>query len=106
MTDDLTLNSESCVPDTLGNNRARKDLLTLLPTLEFPADPKLVDAGWERRFMADPTRVKEATQTYTELGYEVRTEIIQPDELHEVCGACRLATCRAYVTLYTRKLVS
>ncbi|MCP4422262.1 MAG: hypothetical protein GY805_37110 [Chloroflexi bacterium] len=109
MSDDLTLNvigqnnSESCAPGTLGNKDTRKDLLSLLPTLEFPADPKLVAEGWERRFMADPARVKEATRTYTELGFEVRTEIIKPDELHEVCGACRLATCHAYVTLYTRK---
>ena len=109
MSDDLQLkvlgqgNSDSCAPGTLGNNENRKDLLTLLPTLEFPADPTLVAAGWERRFMADPARVEEATQTYIELGFEVRTEIIKPDELHELCGACRLATCAAYVTLYTRK---
>ncbi len=106
MSDNLlpnVLDTDSCAPGSLGDNKERKDLLTLLPTLDFPADPKLVAEGWERRFMADQTRVKEATRTYTELGFEVRTEIIQPTELHDVCGACRLATCRAYVTIYTRK---
>ncbi len=98
------LDTNSCALGTLGKNDSPKDLLALLPTLDFPADPKLVAEGWERRFMADQARVDEATRTYTELGFEVRTEIIQPTELHDVCGAYRLATCHAYVTIYTRKI--
>ncbi len=78
-------------------------MIPLMPTLEFPPDAQLVAEGWERRFMADPVRLKEATQLYTEMGFEVRAETIQPDELSEVCGSCRAATCHAYVTIYTRK---
>ncbi len=109
MPDNLKLNvlgqddSESCAPGTLGNNENRKDSLTLLPTLDFPANSELIAEGWERRFMADPIQVKEASRLYNELGFEVSTEIIQVSELSELCGSCRLATCRAYVTLYTRK---
>ena len=78
-------------------------MIPLMPTLEFPPDAKLVAEGWQRRFMADPARLKEATQLYTEMGFEVRAETIQPTELSEVCGSCRVATCHAYVTIYTRK---
>jgi hypothetical protein len=53
--------------------------------------------------MADPVRAREAVDLYGELGYDVRLEKIDPAELSEACGACRLATCLAYVTVYTRK---
>jgi hypothetical protein len=78
--------------------------IPVLPDLNFEPDSKLVAEGWQRRFMADPTQVEEATRLYTELGFEVRTETIFPSELSQLCGSCGLATCRAYVTLYTRKL--
>ena len=77
--------------------------ISLKPSLDFPADDKLVAEGWQRRFMADPVRLQEATALYTELGYEVRAETIQPNEMSSVCGSCRIATCQAYVTIYTRK---
>ncbi len=77
--------------------------IPILPDLNFTPDPSLAEQGWERRFMADPRQVEEATRLYTELGFEVRMETIDPSELNEICGSCRLATCRAYVTLYTRK---
>jgi hypothetical protein len=77
--------------------------IALSPVLNFPANPKLVAEGWQRRYMADPNQVKDAIRLYTELGFEVRTEVIQPSELSTMCGSCGLATCRAYVTIYTRK---
>ncbi|MCP5101603.1 MAG: hypothetical protein GY943_39165 [Chloroflexi bacterium] len=77
--------------------------IPLLPTLEFEPDAGLVAQGWERRYMADPDRIKEATRMYTELGFDVHIESIKPTELSEICGACRLATCHAYSTIYTRK---
>lgn len=77
---------------------------SLFPELDFPPDPRLVAEGWQRRFTADAFRVKEARQLYSELGFEVRLEPINPAELSEVCGDCRVATCLAYVTVYTRKL--
>jgi hypothetical protein len=75
------------------------------PHMDLEPDPRLVAEGWQRRFMADPTRIKEALQLYTDLGYEVRLEAVQPAELSLACGDCRLATCRAYQTIYTRKKV-
>jgi hypothetical protein len=74
-----------------------------LPSLDFPPNPELVAQGWERRFMADPIRLKEAVQLYEELGYEVHIEAVKPTELSEICGDCRLTTCFAYQTIYTRK---
>ena len=71
--------------------------------LDFPPDPNLIAQGWERRFMSDSDRIREATDLYTELGFEVRTESILPVELNAICGDCRLATCRSYMTLYIRK---
>jgi hypothetical protein len=53
--------------------------------------------------MADPKQAEEAARLYTELGFEVRAEAIRPSELSELCGSCGLVTCRAYMTVYTRK---
>ena len=74
------------------------------PTLEFTPDPILVHEGWQRRFMADPDRAKEATQIYRQMGYEIRVEAIKPSELSSICGDCREVACKAYVTIYTRKV--
>jgi hypothetical protein len=73
------------------------------PHMDLKPDPRLTAAGWQRRFMADPVRGREAVQLYTELGYDVHLEAVQPSELSLACGDCRLATCRAYQTIYTRK---
>jgi hypothetical protein len=91
-----------CPPDMVPGTKENIGL-TLLPTLDFPPDPKLAEKGWERRFMADPSRAKEASSIYRELGFEVRSEEILPSELSVLCGDCRLATCRSYVTIYTRR---
>lgn len=91
-----------CPPDIVGGGMVSGDS-SPIPLLDFPADPQLVAGGWERRFMADPPRAEEARIIYTELGYEVRAESIKPSELSVLCGDCRLATCQAYVTLYTRR---
>jgi hypothetical protein len=78
-------------------------LAQLLPELDFAPDPALVAAGWERRFMADAGRAREATALYSDLGFEVSAEPVRPEELSAACGDCRVATCLAYVTLYTRR---
>jgi hypothetical protein len=91
-----------CPPEIVGGGMVSSDSSSI-PLLDFPADPELVADGWERRFMADPPRAEEARIIYTELGYEVRAEAIKPSELSVLCGDCRLATCKAYVTLYTRR---
>lgn len=74
-----------------------------LPDLEFPPDPALVADGWQRRFMADPHRAQEAVRLYSDLGFEVHVAQIDPADLSEICGECRMMVCNAYVTIYTRK---
>ena len=91
-----------CPPDLSGGGMGSLDGSSI-PVLDFPADPELLADGWRRRFMADPPRAEEARIIYKELGFEVRTEAIKSSELSILCGDCRLATCHAYVTLYTRR---
>ena len=74
-----------------------------LPEFERPPNPKLAAEGWERRFMADRERLKEYVELYSSLGYEVRTEIVAPEEIGDECTDCRLLICRQFLTLYTRK---
>ncbi len=62
----------------------------------------LLDAGWERRFLAAPDRVKEAVELYTEMGLEVRTETLAPKDFESGCSSCASAVCKAYVLIYTR----
>ncbi|MFQ5418916.1 MAG: hypothetical protein ACE5FD_00585 [Anaerolineae bacterium] len=96
--DFLTNKEEECIQEDSLNLH-----IPLLPTLEFEPDADLVAQGWKRRFMADPVRAQEAIHMYTELGFDVHIESVKPTELSEICGDCRLATCRAYATIYTRK---
>jgi hypothetical protein len=100
--DELFREEEDCHANSASQS-GQVELSQLLPNLDFEPNPQLVNKGWERRFMADPKRAEEVTRLYRELGYEVRSEPIEPTELSAVCGDCRLATCLAYVTLYTRK---
>ena len=98
--DDFRINDdEKCIQEVAVDSH-----ISLLPTLDFEPDADLVAQGWERRFMADPIRAREAHRMYTELGFEVHLESVKPTELSELCGDCRLATCHAYLTIYTRKL--
>ncbi len=66
-------------------------------------DPALIATGWERRFVADPVRAREATDLYESLGFEVHAEPLKPVELGSQCDECQLVVCHTYVTLYTRK---
>jgi hypothetical protein len=85
------------------------DKLPMLPPLmpvERPPDPALVAAGWERRFMADGLRLREYTELYESMGYEVRAEQVKPEEISDQCSDCRLLICRQFLTLYTRRRAS
>jgi hypothetical protein len=77
----------------------------LAPMGDPVPDPALVAQGWQRRFMADPQRLKEARALYQELGHEVLVVAVEPEELSVACGDCRVAVCHIYATIYTRKLV-
>lgn len=71
--------------------------------VERPPDPALMAAGWERRFMTDGQRLKEYTELYSSLGYEIHVEPVAADEVAPECSDCRLVICRQFVTLYTRR---
>ncbi|HLC02627.1 MAG TPA: hypothetical protein VJK02_06295 [Anaerolineales bacterium] len=70
---------------------------------QLQPDPSLLEKGWERRFIADGLRAQEAVELYTQLGYEVRAEPVQLEDLPEACEACRLATLLQFKTIYTRR---
>ncbi len=66
-------------------------------------DIELMAAGWDRRFEADISRVDELVEMYTELGYEVTTSEIVPDDFGADCAGCAIAeSCKRYVVIYTR----
>ena len=70
---------------------------------EIPADPALTAEGWVRRFVAGEDRVEEATELYRSMGLEVRVEKLSPENFGSGCADCALASCRAYVMIYTRR---
>jgi hypothetical protein len=59
--------------------------------------------GWERRFIADKRRADEVIQLYRELGYEVRSELVAPEDLRDECEDCRLVSLLKFQVIYTRK---
>ena len=75
----------------------------VLSEAQLEPDPALVAQGWERRFTADEQRAKEAMELYTQLGYEVRAEVVSPEELHDDCQECRTVVSFHFQTIYTRK---
>ncbi|RIL12470.1 hypothetical protein DCC79_01435 [bacterium] len=68
-----------------------------------PADPDLVAAGWELRFLADAGRAAEARALYTSLGFEVRAEAVVAERLGAYCEGCQVAICLSHTLLYTRR---
>ena len=93
-------------PNLINIEDALCDTTPVLPPLmpfERPPDPALVAEGWERRFMADGQRLKEYTELYESMGYEVRAEKVKPEEISDQCAGCRLLICRQFLTLYTRR---
>jgi hypothetical protein len=64
---------------------------------------QLEAAGWQRRFIADPVRAKEATALYHSLGFEVHVEPLARPDLSPDCTDCQLVACQLYVIIYTRK---
>ncbi len=91
-----------------GDDASREDdeFLRALPESERQPRPELVAAGWERRFMADGPRLKEYSELYRSLGFEVHVEPIRPDEIGPDCTDCSLVLYRLFATLYTRRPAS
>lgn len=61
----------------------------------------LTARGWTRRFVAAPPRLQEVAELYAALGYEVRFEQVDGEELADQCPSCALAA-RLLRVVYTR----
>jgi hypothetical protein len=64
--------------------------------------------GWERRFVADPARAREAAEVYAAAGFEVhavpaRPEDLAGDRLRDGCETCWLAQSFGFQVIYTRR---
>jgi hypothetical protein len=64
-------------------------------------DEKLCAQGWTRRFVGAPPRLKEVVDLYQSLGYEVRLEVQEPEELEDRCKSCALVL-QMFRIVYTR----
>ena len=60
-------------------------------------------SDWERRFIADPARAREAVELYTRAGFEVRAEPLLPADLREECESCWLVQAGLFRVIYTRR---
>ncbi len=69
-------------------------------------DIELMAAGWDRRFEADVTRVNELVEMYADLGYEVTTSDLAPEEIGPQCAGCAVVACQKYVVIFTRSRTS
>ncbi|MDP6173355.1 MAG: hypothetical protein QGF09_04225 [Rhodospirillales bacterium] len=55
----------------------------------LPKNHLLTDEGWEWRGNADERRAREMTDTYEELGFEVKIEPLDLNQLSEGCFGCK-----------------
>jgi hypothetical protein len=65
--------------------------------------PPVPDEGWERRFVADPARAREAVEVYTRAGFDVRAEPLTPEDMREECASCLLVQAGLFRVIYTRR---
>jgi len=71
--------------------------------MEEPTNPQTTQSGWTRRFIGMGHRLEEMTQLYRGLGFEVRLEAPDLDELPgQACENCFLITSQHIFALYTR----
>ena len=63
---------------------------------------QLENDGWVRRTTYDEPRLSELVESYRELGFEVRLEEPDTDELEE-CNACFKGSAGKLKTIYTRE---
>ena len=66
-------------------------------------DQALIDAGWQRRYLAEPAKAVEASVMYESLGFEVICAPPEPTQFSDDCGECRDAACKSYLLIYTRR---
>ncbi len=102
-------------PNTVSNNNSQQANVKSLSLVveqearrffseaQLKPDPTLVAEGWQPRFIGDPRQVKEATELYEELGFEVRTEPVPVEQMGDECGDCQVLILLEFKTIYTRK---
>jgi len=66
------------------------------------ANAQLITEGWQKRYVADQRMAKEAVETYSAMGYEVRLESLQTDQIAEACMGCKTMLDQ-FSVIYTRK---
>jgi hypothetical protein len=66
-------------------------------------DPARTHAGWERRFVIEGTRAREAVALYRELGFEAESDPLKATDLPDGCDTCQLAALLALEVVYTRR---
>jgi len=69
---------------------------------QLSADPDLVAAGWELRFIADEHRMPEARELYEQIGFDVRAEPLPGTDDPDECSACQDIV-RHFHAIYTRR---
>lgn len=91
--------------DAAGNlsRIVQEEAYRALSEAQLQPDPTLVAQGWERRFMGDAARVREAVELYESMDFEVLTVPVQPAELADECDGCRLVVAFHFQTVYTRR---
>ena len=66
-------------------------------------DLTLESDGWVRRYIVHASRIDEAVELYSHLGYEVRLEPVSLTDFDACCKDCTsLAVCQ-FKVIYTRK---
>ena len=85
--------------DSIVDSEARR----VLSEAQLRPDPARVADGWERRFIADAARTREACELYESLGFEVVADPLRAGELGEECDDCLLVALAQFRTIYTRR---
>jgi len=58
---------------------------------------------WTKRNVTDIDKVKEVSELYISMGYEVRVEDFNAKECSDECNTCMLETPEKFKIIYTRK---
>ncbi|MFC1554193.1 hypothetical protein ACFL7D_06135 [candidate division KSB1 bacterium] len=61
------------------------------------------ESGWIKRNIVDESRLTELMEMYKSLGFEVKTEDLDPEKDCDTCNECFTESPEKYKVLYTRK---
>ena len=75
-----------------------------LPACPAPPQGTQLEAeGWTRRSSIAPDRLREVSELYESLGFEVRLTELRPDPSNAACVECPTMTCGLLKVVYTRR---